>query len=320
MQFTKFILKLAVSAALLILVFHSVDFYELKKNIASTRFLLFGAALPVLLLLLFLPATAQRIILRPLGLSLTVRDIYPTNLQGMFYALVLPGDIAGGMARLYKFSRAHRRLSGSADPKFSRILLMIGLDRLVNIGALTLLTLLFFLHAPPFPRRIWFFALTAGCAFLFLLFLIFARRLPWERIVQKLSRLKPFRRRAGLPFDCPPREATGAPLFFSFLITLIYQMGCVVTVDILLASSLGLRVPWPSFIFAAAAIRLLRLIPVTVSGIGIREGLYPFFLFYYGVSPEKGVALGILGTALIVILGLSGGLLEIFSILRSRPR
>jgi len=52
-------------------------------------------------------------------------------------------------------------------------------------------------------------------------------------------------------------------------------------------------------------------LPISLNGIGLREGGYLFLLRQIGVSPEKAIAFGILWFAIIVLDSLVGGVVFI---------
>jgi len=59
-------------------------------------------------------------------------------------------------------------------------------------------------------------------------------------------------------------------------------------------------------------VNVVGMLPVSFSGIGIREGGYWFFLKMVGVDPAGAVALGLLSSVVVLLSGLSGGLVFLF--------
>lgn len=56
---------------------------------------------------------------------------------------------------------------------------------------------------------------------------------------------------------------------------------------------------------------LLQVMPVSIAGIGIREGAYAYLFALCGLPSEKGVLIGILFFTQMLIVALIGGILEI---------
>jgi uncharacterized membrane protein YbhN (UPF0104 family) len=62
------------------------------------------------------------------------------------------------------------------------------------------------------------------------------------------------------------------------------------------------------------------MVPVTVSGLGVREATYVFFLRAVGGNADSALALGLLGSGLVLAAGLSGApALLLPGAARSRP-
>jgi hypothetical protein len=56
---------------------------------------------------------------------------------------------------------------------------------------------------------------------------------------------------------------------------------------------------------------LLQLLPVSLAGIGVREGALAFMFVQVGLPPEQGVAVGVLFFSQMLLLAVLGGLLEL---------
>jgi len=78
--------------------------------------------------------------------------------------------------------------------------------------------------------------------------------------------------------------------------------------QVLLAWALGLNIAVPFFLIFVPVVNILGMLPVSFSGIGIREGGYWFFLGQVGVARHAAVALGLLSSGVVLATGVSGGL------------
>jgi len=73
------------------------------------------------------------------------------------------------------------------------------------------------------------------------------------------------------------------------------------------AAWLGLDVPWHVLLAIATATELIRIVPITIQGLGLREGAYAALFGLSGYAPEMGFVLGAAAyLALSVALVLSG--------------
>jgi len=109
------------------------------------------------------------------------------------------------------------------------------------------------------------------------------------------------------------RERVVSALILSFLV----QAGYIL-VWIALALGLRLDVPLAVHLFFVPAVSLAALLPVTVSGLGVREGFTVLILAPFGVAVADAVAYGLLFYGCSVLVGGIGGLVFLRSGLEVR--
>lgn len=77
----------------------------------------------------------------------------------------------------------------------------------------------------------------------------------------------------------------------------------------LVATQLGLDLPWHVLLAIVTAAELVRIVPVTIQGLGLREGTFAALLALSGYAPESGFVLGAVAyLALSAALVLTGAL------------
>jgi hypothetical protein len=80
---------------------------------------------------------------------------------------------------------------------------------------------------------------------------------------------------------------------------------------LMLAASLKVEISFVSIGWIAMATTLVTMVPVTVSGLGLREGTLVYLLSLYGVAAADAMALSLLYfAARFLVMGLAGGLIE----------
>lgn len=315
----KQILRIGASVLILVLLFLRVDEASLIRSLAGIGLPQFIVAAVSLLPLFFLPAFAQHLLFAGVSLRMPVLSVYVINLKSMFYSLILPGDVASATARFVKFSRIGQE-TRRTDERSTRapIITVMVVDRLLNIQGMALLAGILTFIAPLPGQAVWFQSAAAiiftgiALAFLFGRFPFFTRLL--RQGPSFLHRLLRFLEEAVVAFG----TLTVSRMATAFAILALYQFATVAVVDLLLAASLGISVPLLPFIGIAAIIRVARYIPVTFSGIGVREGLYPLFLTPFGVPLEVSFSLGLIGSSVVILYGILGALLEAAEIGRFR--
>ena len=71
-----------------------------------------------------------------------------------------------------------------------------------------------------------------------------------------------------------------------------------------------LAIPLITLDWVRAMVLIVQFIPVSIAGLGIREGVLVFILPIYGISPGDAMAFSLLLFALIIVIGLVGGIFE----------
>ena len=93
----------------------------------------------------------------------------------------------------------------------------------------------------------------------------------------------------------------------AFLFLFIHSLFAVVSF-LLLMKSMGLSMSAVSALWIVSSVALAQMVPLTVYGLGIREGLLIFLLARHGLDAETAVVLGLLWFWAAALLGLAGGI------------
>ena len=104
-------LKLFVTIAFLALIFNQIPLTEVVDVIASTEPVYFMLAVLMRYLQRIVMAYRTRILARHQALDLPIKDIVSVGLVATFYGVFLPGTLAGGAVRWYRFNRIVSRPS-----------------------------------------------------------------------------------------------------------------------------------------------------------------------------------------------------------------
>ncbi|MDA7994317.1 MAG: flippase-like domain-containing protein, partial [Pirellulales bacterium] len=90
--------------------------------------------------------------------------------------------------------------------------------------------------------------------------------------------------------------------------SLIVQVGASLSVG-LMARGVGVALEWITWFSVVPLIALAIVLPISINGVGIREGGMVFLLGQWGVAEEKAVAVGLLWFFATIVTGLFGGVL-----------
>lgn len=214
--------------------------------------------------------------------------------EGMFFSLCLPTSIGGDVVKAYRLapSMGQRVLAGCT----------VLVDRLTGLGALLSLAAIALFVQWTRPELWLATSLGIGvwCTVLITARVSFAALRRWSdsfpeeklfgRVLQKLR-----------PYDDKPGVIRKA-LHWS----LIIQVANVLTVA-WLGQSLGIDIPLQAYFIAVPVVALITALPLSINGLGIREGGLAIVLTNFGVSNEMGVTLGLMWFVVVMLSGLVGG-------------
>ena len=295
--------KIMVAAGVLGFLFSRIDGAQLRQMLSRVHLGFWLGAIAWLGAMSVLDAVAMRRLLLALGAPLKLLEIVRVNYQTYFFAFL--GAVPGGLARW----------TGLAGPgrKLQEALAAILMERYLRLAAVVALGLASFAAQPvgrfaPLEYRVWLAGWAAvGAAALIFGGLIFtrrgaalARRLPvaGRRFAQR--RLPRFVSvLAGLPDRRGAWAAAGAGFVARAALNAVTLM--------LLLRAVGERLPPGDALWVVSCMTLAQTVPITVYGLGIREGVLVYLLAKFGLAAEAGLGAGLLWFWASACLGLAGG-------------
>ncbi len=245
-----------------------------------------------------------RILTDAQGMSLSARQIFEISCATEFYGLLLPGALLGGAIRWYKLARR--------DRKPAEVLMVIVFGRILDTIILALLGLGFLVIDARMAEHGGDVALLLFVVFIVVILLyalVFARRVSDVFLRLAPMRFVPKAIRIRL------KEVHGAARRFenlskarlaSFLLLNLTRHA----LGILSVFSLAVALHMPITLVNVGSIRSVMLIvtmlPITISGLGVREASLIFLSDYYGALAADAVAWSFLilcGTLLVAAIG-----------------
>jgi len=287
-------LRLGVSAVLLSWVAWHTHWDQVSQAFAQLRVELWMTAIGTLVLTQVASAARWQLLARPLGFERPLWQYTGFYFIGMYFNLLLPTSVGGDVVRAwYLDGRSGRRLAA---------FVAVFLDRLS--GLLVLLAMacvavaLCPLELPAWiPRSVW---CTAGCAVAGLALLPLAARR------SKHARLRASQLHSALDtLRCPRLLAA------TTLLSLVVQAANVLVVW-LVGTAIGAEVPGAFYWILVPMISLLTLLPISVNGMGLREGGMALFLAPLGVGEGTALTLSLMWFAVITAASLAGGFVYLF--------
>ena len=298
-----FALKVLVSLGLLSFFLSRLDLSRFLEAVSSSHLSYLVLALFAYLLGKLITSLRWALLARPLGFSNPLRDFVTFYYIGMFFNLFSPSTLGGDVGRVFYLSRngsENRHKGRTENAAFALVSILadrgVGMAVLVWFGAAALVAFPEYALLVPEVVRYVTYALALGPLVGWLLF-PFCRRFI-ERFDHPVG--KKLRLLAECYWDNQPVLLRGILLSLAFHLIQIW-------IQVLIGRALDLDIPWSYALVFFPLVDIVSMLPVTFSGIGLREGGYLFFLGRLSVSPEKAVACGSLWLAMLIVSGLVGG-------------
>ena len=204
----------------------------------------------------------------------SLRHIMPSYYLGVFFNHVLPSAYGGDLARSARFYVSG--MSGSALVGSALMDRILGLVSVVMMGCIALI-----LMPPGLANRFAWPVL--GASFLGLVFAFILFVLPgWVKIIDRgLGHRWP---RIHAVLSCFPRyRAAPKLLLIAFGLSVLNQ-ALVVIVFLLLAPAVGIDIPVLQFMVILMLVFLVASLPISLGGLGPREGVLMALLLPLGVD------------------------------------
>ena len=284
------LLKFIISGILLFYLFTVIPFSEILSSIESAEILLVIIGIMLAAPIQYFSAFETRYLTKIQGINLSTFKILKIHLTTNFYSFFLPGTIAGGAVKWYKFSKHGNKSTAAAVVVFNRFLeilitvfigIIFSFPVLYSIGNNKLLIVLVLIFSS--MVLLYFILLNrSGLNFIERIFAL----LPLPNIVTKsvgkfiaaLHQFQNLRLKDHL-------EITG--LLFLYHGIGIISLFCF-------ARSLNINLSIWIIGWASSAATIATMFPLSFAGLGIREATLVFILGRFGIMPNVAFALSFL--------------------------
>lgn len=298
---------LAASTILIVIVLYFADISEVFATLSEVRFDWLGVAIlcqlvgPVIISLRWQRLLAAQDVTPPW------RYLFASTLMSTFFRQFLPSTAGGDVIRAY-----HAMKAGAST---SVALMSLVVDRLGGLVALLILAIIGTIMGPAISERlpdVWMWISAVGIALcLVTSIVVFGMPTKWGRL-ERLPKL-PFMGKVGallVKFSDALSLYRGKPmaLLYALIMSLILQVNIVVffwAISMALDLQLSLAV---FFVVVPIAIMVMML-PISINGIGLREGVFVFLLGGWGISPASSVSLAWIEYGIFLAFGLLGGVI-----------
>jgi hypothetical protein len=289
--------RAAVTIIVLLVVLRGVDGADLGALLGSFEPLYFAVAVLVAALANGLGALGWKSLLDALDVRLPHKEVGRLYVIGLFFALFTPGGVAGDVVRTYELQRrGSRGVEGFTSILVARVL---SVATLAVLGAVSAMAILPELVSSQVTVGV------LGVSVLMLGALLMsgrslkpmAERLPWRRLARVagefLESVEVLRRH--------PRALVAASLLY------ILHHLLIVTAIFFAALALDIDVSFRWVLALVPIARVLVLLPLSISGLGIQEAAFVVLFKQVGLEPAAAFSLSLLSQVALIAVPLAGG-------------
>ena len=285
-----------VGGSLLLLAFalRNVDWTELATRFRAADWRWWMAGLTAGVLVQTVAAVRWGSLARPIGFQFPTVTFVRRFFEGAFFSLCLPGSIGGDVVKAI-------RLSDTIDGRLLAGCTILA-DRLTGLTALLVLAVTAILSQHYGLSSAATIAVGAGLLLLAMSCTYVGVGL-LDRVITRLPeghRLKRFLAYL-LPYQIRPSLLVRALAW-----SMVVQMGGAFAVS-LVGRSVGVELPLAVWFGSVPLVAVAMVLPISISGVGVREGGLAVLLKPHGVTAEQAVAIGLMWFLTTIVCGVLGG-------------
>ncbi len=300
------LIKAGISSALVIILARSANVQETLRVVLGLPRLVFISAVLIYALAQVVSAYRWKLLSDAAGFCTPLRSHVSYYFIGMFFNLFLPTSIGGDGIKCWYLSR--QDASGRKAPAIYTVLAerVTGFVMMLWTGTLALFIAPGSLFSP----------LTYGLAgagmLLSVVFPPFIPRLAGTIFKQRTWAIS-FAEDISIYWH--RKDAVLSAFAWSFVFHSLLVM-----IHIMLGNAMGLHIPAANYAVVYAASSLAGFIPISISGVGPREGAYVYLLTLVGVAPPQALGFAICWLGIIVAASLPGVWLYLRAGMQSREK
>lgn len=289
-------LKLLVSGGLLALILSRIGLSALWQEVRAAHWGYLTAAFLVYLTTQAVRGYRWQLLLRGHGVSVPVLRLTYLYFVGSFFNVLLPTGFGGDAVRVLELA--------PYTPRVAEAIGTVLVDRLTGVIALlgiALLVLPFSYGLVPLSTAALIAVLAVGSVLG--AWLLFFRQSWMETLLRMLPALvrRPLEKLYTAVAGCGERAVLGA-----LAVSVFFNLQNIATIY-LIALALDVHLAVGYFFLFVPLISLSLTLPISLAGLGVREGVYVVLFGQAGVAEPRAVAMSLLYYGVNVVIGIIGG-------------
>jgi len=297
-------IRAGFSLVLLSLLFWKTDFHQFSGVFRNMNIFLFLVSFLSYMLLFILMAYRWQVLLRVLGITIPIRRLYKTYLVGVFFNNFLPTTIGGDIARgynLYQFTQKGKETAVSVVVER-----FLGFTSLLIIGVAGLALSYSSLRD---PLLAWLILFAIFAYFITLIVVLTPTTfLLTDRFLYKFNFRKLDLKMHRIPEVISVYRSSPYILLRLIIFSLLLQT-IAILIYYILCYSLHLDIPLLYVFFFFPIINIVSMIPISLGGLGIREGISVYLFQKIGIVSAHAMGLSLAWYSIILCISAIGGII-----------
>ncbi len=299
-------IQLSISIFLLFYLFTNfINFSDLYKEMRGVNFFYVLLAWIFGQLGIIFSVARWKIVLKYLGSNTRFLKLINIYFVGLFYSLFLPGSISGDLVRAHQIRK---------NNSFGSVL-SVPTERLLGLIALVIILILDVVFFNRYFTEFFTQLIILTVALLFVLSIMF-NGCVLNFFLRFLLKIKVFSNLLKSNFILSVRKIqlikNTKYFYFGIVLSFCFLLSSFLT-TYLFAKAVNINIPYIYIMGVFPVIRIATMIPVSISGIGVKESLLVFFLGLINISTESAIIISLLGYLLRLINGGIGGIINFFN-------
>ncbi len=299
------IIKSAISISLIVFILSRINFNQILDVLFNAHLGLLTCAWSLTFIGAFLTASRWRILLSAQEVFTTTRHLIACWMTACFFNQFLPSTIGGDVIRVYdSWKMGATKLGAAAVIGVDRLL---GLFSLMIFGVIALYLSSLLLEQHPEIRML---VIGAAIGLGMIAAWIFIPSKSIDSIVDKFIGVLPTKvKNIGIKFQSALtvyRGRTGM-LVKGLILSALLQLN-VIFFYFLIGSALDLPITFLDYMLIIPVANVVLLLPITINGVGLREGIFILLLSAFGIPIATSIAFAWASFALFTLYGLLGGI------------
>ncbi len=289
-------LKVLLSLLLLVYLFRLINVHRFVSDIANATLWPIAISLAVYVPAQMLDTYRWLFVLRKFDPSATFRALWRPNMAGQFFGQFLPGDVSSDIVRLLAAAPRHQ--------KKTALVLSVVVEKfamLVVVGAVALLGV-WFSHSAMRDRSLELFLMFVIISAAIFFFVLCRYRGKWLSAIA--NRLPIPGKIRDIIHSISAVSALSFGAGFLVILQGTLQQLIMGVASYLIARGMHISIPLVDWIGIHAIVSIVRNVPVSIGGLGVREGLFALFLRLYGVPIELSTACSLISFFLTTLMAM----------------